>query len=77
MCMLWAMTWSKVEACDLLTLTYVTKHKTTQNCHSQQKSIPKQIICSEKGVFSTLTTPGELAEKNLSCFNQYVALEIN
>ena len=34
-------------------------------------------IGAEKGVFSTLTIPGDLAEKKLSCFNQYVALEIN
>lgn len=31
----------------------------------------------QKKESSTLTTPGELAKKNLSCFNPYVALEIN
>lgn len=60
-----------------LTLPYVTKHKTTWNGLSQQKSIPKQIIGAEEGGCSTLTIASELAEKNLSCFNQYVALEIN
>lgn len=71
------MTYPNAEACDLLMLPYVTKHKTPWNSHSQQKSIPEQIIGAEKGAFSTSATPVELAEKNVSCFNKNVALEIN